>query len=162
MARAMGPDWPIILETPHPIGTPMASMLARGKPAISIELGGAAMCMPWDLHRIATAIKDALKNLCRHYGMIDGEARYADGHWRGKQKVVQAGKSGIIDPFPTCQFKKPMFKGDLLLRIMNLLGEPVEELTAPCDGTLFGVRTYPSVTAGDWALFCAEATYQKG
>ena len=33
----------------------------------------------------------------------------------------------------------------------------LEELRQPADGTVFGIRTYPSVTAGDWALFTGEA-----
>jgi hypothetical protein len=36
----------------------------------------------------------------------------------------------------------------------------VEELHAPCDGKLFGFRTYPAVIAGDWSLFCADATLE--
>jgi predicted deacylase len=159
LARAMGPDWPIILETPHPTGTPMAAMLARGKPAISVELGGSATCMPTDLRQTVKIFTDALGNICRHYGMLEGEARYAEAHWRGKQHVVQAGHSGIIDPLPNCPLKKRICKDQMLLRTTDLFGDLIEELKSPCDGVLFGVRTYPSVTAGDWALFCAEATY---
>lgn len=162
LARAMGPEWPIILETPHPVGTPMAAMLSRGKPALTVELGGAAASMPDSLARVACTIRSALLNVCRHFGMIDGDAEYAAGHWRGRQKVVQAGHSGIIDPMGEPPLKKPITKGDVLLHISNLFGEPVEQLRAPCDGTLFGIRTYPSVTAGDWALFCADATYVTG
>ena len=29
------------------------------------------------------------------------------------------------------------------------------------NGILFGFRTYPAVTAGDWALFCTDATLES-
>ena len=162
LAKAMGPDWPILLDTPHPVATPMAAMYARGKPAITVELGGAAQTMPQALRQSVRTLKSALANVCRHYGMLEGEAQFATGYWRGKQQVVQAGKSGMLDPLPSCPLKEPIRKGDLLLRITDLFGETVEELHSPCDGTLFGIRTYPSVSAGDWCLFCAEATFQPG
>jgi hypothetical protein len=47
-----------------------------------------------------------------------------------------------------------------MMRIMDFYGEPLEELRAPCDGVLFGFRTYPCVTTGDWTLFCGDATYE--
>jgi len=162
LAKAMGPDWQIILETPHPVATPMAAMYGRGKPAITVELGGAAQTMPDALRQNVQTLRNALTNVCRHYGMIEGEARFATGYWRGKQQVVQATRSGMLEPLPDPPLKRAMAKGDLLLRITDLFGETVEELNAPCDGTLFGIRTYPSVTAGDWCLFCAEATFEPG
>ena len=161
LARAMGPEWPIILETPHPQGTPMAAMLGRGKPALTVELGGAAIGMPDALTKASTVIEDALMNVLCHYGMLDGQALYAPAVWRGRQKVVQAGRSGVLLPSPALRFKTPIRKGEVLLDIADLLGNPIERLAAPCDGTLFGMRTYPSVTAGDWALFCADATLER-
>ena len=161
LARAMGPEWPIILETPHPVNTPMAAMLSRNKPALTVELGGSAASMPDVLTGVVRTIEDALANVCRHYGMLEGAAQYADGLWRGRQKVVQAGRSGIIKPDPESRLKKPIRRGDVLLEITDLFGETIERLQSPCDGTLFGIRTYPSVTAGDWALFCADARFER-
>jgi predicted deacylase len=161
LARAMGPEWPIILETPHPVGTPMAAMLQRQKPALTVELGGSAASMPGVLTRVVATIEEAIVNVCRHYGMVEGEAHYAEGLWRGRQKVVQAGRSGILRPAPDHRLKKPIRRGEVLLTITDLFGETIEQLEAPCDGTLFGMRTYSSVTAGDWALFCADARFER-
>jgi len=161
LARAMGPEWPIILDTPHPVGTPMAAMLSRGKPALTVELGGSAATMPDVLTGVVATIENAIANVCRHYGMLEGQAEYADGFWRGRQKVVQAGRSGLIKPSPDIRLKRPIRCGEVLLQITDLFGTPIEDLQAPCDGTLFGMRTYPSVTAGDWALFCADAQFER-
>jgi predicted deacylase len=158
LGRAMGADWPVLLETPHPLGSPMAAMVDMGKPAITVELGGAATCMPDALAHNVDVLSRAILNVCRHYGMLDGEATYAQAHWRGKQSVVQATASGLLEPTVFDKLKEPVARGETLLRTVDLFGDLVEELRAPCDGTVFGFRTYPSVTAGDWALFCADAT----
>jgi predicted deacylase len=160
LARAMGPEWPIVLDTPRPSGSPMAAMLQRGKTGITVELGGSAATMPATLLGVVEILKRALRNVCRHYKMIDGEPSYATHVWRGKQVVVQAGKSGLLAPRSGIPLKQPIRMGEALLSVTDLFGATVEELRAPCDGTLFGIRTYPSVTAGDWALFCADATFQ--
>jgi len=160
LSRAMGPEWQIVLDSPQPVGSPMAAMLERGKTAITVELGGSAITMPDILQEKVDILKRALNNVFCHFNMITGEAQYASHLWRGKQKVVQASKSGLLEPNPAIPLKKPIKKNELLLRILNLFGETVEELYSPCDGTLFGFRTYPSVTAGDWALFCADAALE--
>lgn len=159
LAKAMGPEFPIILETPHPVNTPMASMLNRGKPAITVELGGSATTMPDALRENVAIFKRAIGNVARHYRMLPGEAAYAKNLWRGRQSVVQAAASGMIEPLAAPPIKTPMRKGDHLMRITDFFGRTLEDLHAPCDGTLFGIRTYPSVTAGDWCLFCADATF---
>ena len=56
LARAMGPDWQIILDTPHPVGSPMAAMVNRDKIAITVELGGGATLMPDALQHNVDAV----------------------------------------------------------------------------------------------------------
>ena len=163
LARAMGEDWRILLDTPHPVGSPMAAMVERGKRAITVELGGSARLMPDALQANVDTLRRALRNVCVHYDMIDGDATYAAEAWLGKQSVVMASQSGMLLPnpsLPTEKLKKPISEGELLLTIADLFGEPIEELKAPCNGTLFGFRTYPSTTAGDWTLFCGDASLE--
>ncbi len=162
LAQAMGPDWTIVLDTPHPAGSPMAAMTGRGRAAITVELGGSAGTLPGRLRDMVDTLKRAFTNVCRHYGLLDGEPAYAPRLWRGRQAVRMAGRSGVLVPFAggaADHFKRPIRKGQPLLRIHDLLGEPVESLEAPCDGVLFGFRTHPSTTAGDWTLFCGEAEF---
>ncbi len=161
LARAMGTGWEILLDVPRAVGSPMAAMMEQGKTAITVELGGCAATMPGAFRHNVDTLKKAFYNVCRHYKMLDGEAEYAPGYWRGRQQVVLASQSGMLDPNPAIPLGKPISKGERLMRITDLFGETVEELHAPCDGVLFGVRTYPSVTAGDWTLFCGDATYES-
>lgn len=160
LARAMGADWQIILDTPHPVGSPMAAMVNRDKIAITVELGGSATLMPDALAHNVDVLERALVNVCRHYGMIEGDATYASEAWRGSQIAVMASTSGILRPNPEIvqsKLKGAITEGEVLLTLQDLFGKPVEELKAPCTGVLFGFRTYPSTTAGDWTLFCGNA-----
>ena len=160
LAQAMGSDWTIVLDTPHPAGSPMAAMSRRSRPAITVELGGSAANLPDRLREMVDILKRAFANVCRHYGMLGGKPAYAPTLWRGRQAVRMASRSGVLVPFrggAGDHFKRPIRRGQTLLRIHDLLGEPVEDLNAPCDGVLFGFRTHPSTTAGDWALFCGDA-----
>lgn len=162
LAQAMGPDWTIVLDTPHPSGSPMAAMTRRGCAAITVELGGSAGTLPGRMREMVDTLKRAFHNVCRHYGLLSGEPAYAPKLWRGRQAVRMASRSGVLVPFPGGagdHFKRPIRKGQPLLRIHDLLGEPVEDLNAPCDGVLFGFRTHPSTMAGDWTLFCGEAEF---
>ena len=163
LARAMGPDWTIVLDTPHPAGSPMADMNARGKAAITIELGGSAETLPSALRANVETLKRAMRNVCFHYGILRGRPEYAPELWRGRQQVVMASRSGILSPAAgggaEAHLRRPIRKGQALLEIRDLFGETVEDLTAPCDGVLFGFRTYPSTTAGDWTLFCGDAEF---
>ena len=160
LARAMGADWKIILDTPHPVGSPMAAMVNRDKIAITVELGGSATLMPDALAHNVDVLERAMMNVCHHYGMVEGEPTYAAEAWRGSQIAVMASRSGILLPNPDIsanKLKQPITEGEVLLTMADLFGEPVEELKAPCTGVLFGFRTYPSTTAGDWTLFCGNA-----
>lgn len=162
LAQAMGPDWKIVLDTPHPAGSPMAAMTRAGKPAITVELGGSAGTMPGRLRANVETLKRALTNVCRHYGLLEGEPAYAPRLWRGRQSVVMAGRSGILSPgggLAGERLTKPIRAGETLLQIHDLFGQAIEDLDAPCDGVLFGFRTHPSTTAGDWALFCGDAEF---
>ncbi len=162
LAQAMGPDWQIVLDTPHPAGSPMAAMVSSGRAAITVELGGSAATMPGRLRANVETLKRALANVCRHYGLLAGVPRYAARLWRGRQSVVMAGRSGILSPdagLAEARLKAPIRSGQTLLRLHDLLGAPVEDLNAPCDGVLFGFRTCPSTTAGDWTLFCGDAGF---
>ena len=120
--------------------------------------------MPDVLQTNVDVLKRAMANVCRHYDMLEGDATYAEEIWRGSQIVVLASKSGILLPnaeIPGGKLKKPITEGEVLLTLADFFGEPVEELRAPCTGVLFGFRTYPSTTAGDWTLFCGNAELQS-
>ena len=154
LAKAMGPNWGLILESFQPSGTPMAALLAKGIPAISIEQGGGAPSGQEALRDIRILLS-AFMNVLRHYGMISGTAEYSSEWRHGKSVSVLSQHSGVWIPEPGIEFHKPYERGRIAGRVVNLYGETLEEIQTPCDGEVFGIRALPVVHTGEWMLFYA-------
>jgi uncharacterized protein len=156
LAQAMGKGWFLHLASPHPKGSPMAELYELGKPAISIEVGGASHCMPQDFRADAEVINTAFWNVLYHYGMVKGEPKYESKWLTGSQVAVLANTSGLWVAEPDFEFLVPTKEGKVFARIYDLYGEELEQIKAPCDGIPFGLRTTPATHAGDWAIFYAK------
>jgi predicted deacylase len=153
LAKAMGPEWDLLLKSFSDRGSPMAAMKQHGKPAITVELGGLCDTFPTRFRANGEALVRAFLNIMRHYKMIDGAPRYATRWMVGEQKtVVLAPASGLWVPEPEV-LRQRITAGTLMARILTLRGEVAAEVRAPFDGIPFGVRTNPSVLLGDWCVF---------
>jgi predicted deacylase len=156
LAKAMGPGWDLILKPLGSSGNPGSAMAQRGKGGITVELGGMAAMLPDQLHRNSDIFKDSFLNVLRHYEIFDGEPRYC-GTWQiGVQRTVLAGVGGYFVPERGIEYRKPVKADTVMARIFDLYGNVLEEVRAPCDGQIFGMRTQPCVFQGDWACFYGE------
>jgi len=156
LAKAMGKNWGLILKSFLPKGSPPAVMYEAGKQGITVELGGRPATSPQDFHRCARVLADGVLNVLRYYKIISGKATSA-GKWRtGIQHALLAPASGMFVAEPTLAFQKPMKKGDLLARIVDVYGDLLAEVRTPVDGMIFGLRALPNVQTGDWCCFYAE------
>ncbi len=156
LAKAMGQDWPLILKSFLPKGSPPAVMFEAGKQGITVELGGRPATSPEDFHRCARVLADGVLNVLRYYKVIDGIATSAGKWLTGVQHALLAPASGMFVAEPTLEFQKPMQKGDLLARIVDVYGDVLTEVRTPVDGMIFGLRALPNVQTGDWCCFYAE------
>lgn len=156
LAKAMGPKWDLILKPIGPSGSPTSVMAEQGKAAITVELGGLCATLPHEFHGNADALKDGYLNVMRHYHMIDGDAQYALSWNLGVQRTVLAGVGGFFVPTPGIEYRRPIAQGTRIATITDLYGTVLEEVLAPCDGQIFGMRTLASVYQGDWACFFGE------
>jgi predicted deacylase len=156
LARAMGTGWKLALKSPHPQGNPMAVMLAAGKTGITVELGGRSATAPKAFYQVGRILADAIRNVLRHYGMIEGKPSYASPRYTGVQHALLAPISGLFVAEPGITFQQSMPKGEKIATIYDLYGEPLTELSAPTDGMIFGLRALPNVTTGEWCCFYAE------
>lgn len=156
LAKAMGKDWPLILKSFLPKGSPPAVMFEAGKQGITVELGGRPATSPADFHRCARVLADGVLNVLRYYKVIDGDVTRASKWQTGVQHALLAPASGMFVAEPTLKFQQPMKKGDLLARIVDVYGDLLAEVRTPVDGMIFGLRALPNVQTGDWCCFYAE------
>lgn len=153
LAKAMGPRWDLLLKSLSERGSPHAAMKQKGKPAITVELGGLCDTFPGRFQGNADALADGFVNVMRHYKMIEGAPQYASRWMLGHQKtVVLAPASGLWVSEPEV-LRQRVREGERLARIYDLTGEVAADVRAPFDGIPFGMRTNPSVQLGDWCVF---------
>jgi predicted deacylase len=156
LAQAMGKDWGLILKSFLPKGSPPAVMFEAGKHGITVELGGRPATSPQDFHRCGRVLAEGIMNVFRHYNMIDGTPTYAEKWLTGVQHALLAPTSGMFLAEETTECQKPMQKGDLIAKIVDVYGDVLAELRAPTDGMIFGLRALPNVQTGEWCCFYAE------
>jgi len=156
LAKAMGPGWDLILKPLGSKGSPPAAMAEQDKGAITVEIGGLCATMPSDFHHNGELLKESFLNVLRHYDMLDGDANYAVRWHVGAQRTVLADIGGFFVPEAGVQYRTPIAAGTRIARIFDLYGAVLQEIVAPCDGQIFGMRTLPCVYPGDWACFFGE------
>ncbi|MGX9857148.1 succinylglutamate desuccinylase/aspartoacylase family protein (plasmid) [Limimaricola variabilis] len=153
LAKAMGEGWGCIMSNFSKTGSPMAMLNQNGAVGITVELGGRSATSPEKFRWVADELAKAIVNICRHYGMLPGEARYPDPCTKGAQQALLAPASGIFLPVEGVEFLTMMRKGDPIARIVDVWGDEVGTIEAPADGMFFGLRALPNVQTGDWCCF---------
>ena len=153
LAAAMGPQWDLVFRSGVGGANPSSKIAERGKAGITVELGGNCRTLAADFHAVAEDLQGSYVNVMRHYGMLDGEARYAGRLRMGHQRALLAPASGMWVGGADVPFETAIPAGTPLGRVYDLYGEVRAEVVAPADGVVFGLRSRPSVLAGEWCCF---------
>lgn len=156
LAKAFGPEWKYLWEGKPFKDTLKSACIAKGIKAVTVELGGNGNRLPGAFQQNVDTMVKGVTNALKHFGMLEGEAEYP-GEWIIIEETdVHANNGGLIAADPIFEFERSIPKGTTAMRIYDLFGDLVEEITAPFDGILMGLRTYPCVHTGDWTLFIAK------
>lgn len=153
LAAAMGKNWHLVFASPTGGGNPSAQMGKLGKGGITVELGGNCRTLTKDFHGIAQDLADSYLNVMRHYQMTSGEAHYCSEWKQGHQIALLAPETGMFVGNAELPFETVIAKDTLLGSIYNLYGDVIAEVRAPQEGVVFGLRSRPSVLAGQWCCF---------
>lgn len=153
LAAAMGPQWDLVFRSGVGGANPSSKIAELGKAGITIELGGNCRTLTSDFHAVAEDLAGSYRNVMRHYGMIEGEARYA-ARWRmGHQQALLAPASGMWVGEPNVPFETSIPAGTPLGRVFDLYGDECAAVLAPQEGVVFGLRSRPAVIEGEWCCF---------
>ena len=154
LAAAMGTNWDLVFRSGQGGNNPASKIGDSGKAGITIELGGNCRTLAKDFHDIADDLSNGYRNVLRHYGMIEEEPAQYASEWRmGHQQALLAPASGMWVGNPDLSFETELAKGTVLGSVYNLYGEVQSQVLAPEDGVVFGLRSRPSVMAGEWCCF---------
>lgn len=153
LAAAMGPPWNLVFRSGVGGANPSSKIAGLGKAGITVELGGNCRTLTSDFHEVAEDLAGSYRNVLRHYGMIEGQARHAT-EWRmGHQRALLAPASGMWVGEADVPFETPVAAGTPLGRVYDLYGGERAVVLAPEDGVVFGLRSRPAVIEGEWCCF---------
>jgi predicted deacylase len=155
LAKAMGPEWPLLHESHHP-GTLLVECEQEGIQAVIAELGGTSNRLPGPLMENVDCFRRMLKNVMRHMGMIDGEIITADEWGVLKGTNVRCQYGGLIIPTEKCRIDTEVKEGDHIVTIVDLFGNELIKVLAPQDGTVLGVPASPVAYPGNNILTIAK------
>lgn len=116
----------------HRTGTMTDAAIGLGKPSLVIEL------IPWrriSPHAVQIGVR-GVQNIMRKLGMIDGSIEPQQGllilDGRLTRTEVTANKGGLVRPFK--DVGAAIKKGEVIGQIVNIYGDPVEDVVSPVDG----------------------------
>jgi predicted deacylase len=155
LAKAMGHEWPLLHESHHP-GTLLVECEKEGIPGVIAELGGSANRLPGPLKENVDCFKRLIKNLLRHFGMIDGKANYAKEWGIIKGTNVKCQYGGLIILSEKCRIDTEVKEGDHLITIVDLFGHELIKVNSPQDGIILGVPASPVAYPGNNIITIAK------
>lgn len=134
-------------------GSVSGLLAEQGIPCVVLESGGEGRVDTEPL----SSMTNALRNILREMGVLPGEpdvpkpAKYvAHGNW------LRAKEGGMFRR--AVQLLQEVSKGELIGTITDLHGDRIEEIIAPTDGIVIGIRTLAIVNSGEYVGNVAVAS----
>ena len=95
--------------------------------------------------------------------MIDGQPELPGTQMILREvSTLRVNVSGIWRYRPDLALRSSVKQGETIGTISNLFGEVLETVTAPHDGALIFLRSFPTIQAGDWAVRFAKTLEPAG
>jgi predicted deacylase len=151
LSKLLGPGWNLLSRHDVPGGSAREACAARGVPQITIEIGGAGDRYPYRFAHHTGRIVDAILNLMRHKGMIDGAAQSAESWTVVRTYAVRSGRAGMLAPARELNVRGFVRAGTPLMDLLDVFGERRETVVAPTDGYVMAIRTYQYAPPG-WPI----------
>ena len=147
LAKAFGVD--VLWKAPF-AGMLTSEAAKKGIPAICTEIGGEGRCLE---SYVQLDIK-GVTNVMKRYGMLEGKPELPSSYTVVEESWMYSKNGGFLRP--EVKLRDRVSKGDTLGRIMNIHGKEAERVAALHDGIVIGIRTFPSLNAGDWTFFVGK------
>lgn len=147
LAKAFGVE--VLWKAPYPaMITTEASK--RGVPSICPVVGYEGRCVESCVEIIVKGINNVMKCHEMVEGAPDLPSSWSiiEGGW------INSNQGGFLRP--KVRLNQKVLKNNVLGEIVNVHGLKVEDIKAPYDGIVYGIRTFPSLDPGDWTFFIGK------
>ena len=118
-----------------------------GIPQINLEAGGGV----WSRPEIIKTMSRGLRNVACHLHILGGEPQELPDRVMLRQRQMLSSVTGGIWR-SNVRIGDYVHHGQHLGRIVDLLDQELEVFTAPADGFVQDLKTWPKVWPGDWVL----------
>ena len=152
LAKSLGPRWDVIRASSRFPGSCAQACADAGKPAISLEAGGAGDRVLASYARNVDVIKEGLLNLLRTLEVVPGRPERPSAWRLVEENAIRSAQAGFLAIDPDLQLRTPVAAGTRLGRLLSFYGEELEAIDAPFDGMVMGIRTVSYAPPG-WPLF---------
>lgn len=151
LGQLLGEDWDILWEDVALAGTCRAACAERGIPQVTLEVAGAGDRALGRFEEHTGRMVEAICNVMRHKGMIDGTPTTARRWTVVRTRAVRSARAGLIEPHRDLRPRTFVRAGTPLLHLYDFFGQDQELVRAPVDGYVMGIRSYPYAPPG-WPL----------
>jgi predicted deacylase len=150
LIRATG--LPLVWFAPQYRGTLAQAALARGIPALTVEVGGLGRL---DTSGVAT-MKDAVLSALRHTGVVHGSGREQRPQAEVEGEFLKADVGGFFQG--AVSLGQRIASGEPYGAILDHFGTQIAQLVAPHDGVVSALRTSPPVQVGDQLILIGRVS----
>ncbi len=127
--------------------------MRKGVVAINMEVGGEGRCRE---NCVETDVK-VITNVLKYLKMIDGEPERPKTQMIMRDiSTLRVSVSGLWHHRPDLAPESFVKKGETVGTVSNLFGDVLETITAPHDGMLTMLRSFPTIPAGNWVAFLGQ------
>jgi len=128
-------------------GSMGTEIVDRGIPSVVVEAGGKSHVS----EKYYEKNYHAVENIAKELNIVTGESiNKVDLSLHDGQTWLHASEGGFFER--TASSNTEVSEDDELAKITDIKGNVVENLTAPFDGVILCMRSYPMTRPGDWAI----------
>lgn len=122
-----------------------------GVPHLNIEAGGGL----WSREEILATMTRGIRNVLRALEIVPGAPDgLPDQYFLRRSNMISSTTGGLF--YASVSLADRVQAGQPLGRVVNLLNQELEVLTAPADGFVQDLKTTPRVWPGDWLVLLGE------
>jgi len=150
LAKAWGLE---LIWKSEPIkGLSTTAALESGARASLVEIGGESRFRKETIDTFLSG----LKNVMKYLGLLEGQPKFREKYILGDGDFISCTSGGFY--LLEKKVHDIVKKGTMIGAIYDIFGKQIETVSAPIDGVILSIRTYPKVNPGDWVVCIGKAS----